>query len=343
MESRQLSRQEERVLALARQGFGDKQIAQELGLSPDTVRTYWQRIRTKVGAGTRAEIVATLSDKSTAAALHAVETEKNVLLQEILLRKSVEKALRASEQQWRQLADAMPQMVFVYDANSKGIYYNARFYEFTGFDAEQAAGEGWQKVIHPECLKKYGLRLKEFSLGSIPVELECRIRRHDGEYRWHMNRAVPIRNERGRIVRWYGTCTDIHEMVVLRVELADRERALSDAETLANLGSYEWDIPAKTSWWSDNMSRIFETDSKGGLDTAEFYRLLHPDDHETYTANMGRTLATGEPFDTTYRLRFGCRIKEIHARGTIMWRGKEMHRLVGTCQVVAEYTVDKPK
>lgn len=343
MESRQLSRQEERVLALARQGLGDKQIAQELGLSPDTVRTYWQRIRTKVGAATRAEIVATLSDKNTAEALHAIETEKNVLLQEILLRKSVEKALRASEQQWRQLAEAMPQMVFVHDSQSGGIYYNARFYEFTGFDAETAAGDGWQKAIHPDCLQKYGDKLREFAQGSIPVELECRIRRHDGQYRWHMNRAVPVRNERGRIVRWYGTCTDIHELVVLREELADRERALSDAEALANLGSYEWDIPARTSWWSDNMSRIFEVDRGGGLDTAEFYRILHPDDHETYTANMGRTLATGEPFDTTYRLVFGTRVKEIHARGTMTWRDGKMHRLVGTCQIVAEYMLDEPK
>lgn len=343
MDSRQLSRQEERVLALARQGLGDKQIAQELGLSPDTVRTYWQRIRVKVGAGTRAEIVATLSDQNTAAALHAVETEKNVLLQEILLRKSVEKALRASEQQWRQLAEAMPQMVFVYDAASQGIYYNARFFEFTGVDPEDAKGDVWQSVIHPDCLRKYGERLREPIKGSQPLELECRIRRSDGEFRWHIIRAVPVLDDRGRTARWYGTCTDIHELIVLREELANRERALSDAEELANLGSYEWNVPEKTSWWSDSMCRIFETERPGGLDTAEFYKILHPGDHENYTANMGRTLATGEPFDTTYRLVFGNRVKEIHARGTVIYHGEEMYRLVGTCQVVAEFTLDEPK
>src|SRR5690242_5927007 len=96
-----LSRQEEKVLFLARQGYADKQIAAELRLSADTVRTYWQRIRKKVGGQTRAEIVATLSDQQTEAALHKFESEKNVLVEEILRRKSMEKALRSSEQQWR--------------------------------------------------------------------------------------------------------------------------------------------------------------------------------------------------------------------------------------------------
>ena len=118
---------------LARQGLGDKQIALELGLSPDTVRTYWQRIRTKIGAGTRAEIVATISDKETEAKVKLVEQEKNILLQEILRRTTVEKALRANEQYWRRLADAVPSMVFISDEKGTPLYFNSRFYEYTAW------------------------------------------------------------------------------------------------------------------------------------------------------------------------------------------------------------------
>lgn len=460
----QLSRQEERVLSLARQGLGDKQIAVELGLSTDTVRTYWQRIRQKVGAATRAEIVATISEKQTAAVLEAVESEKNILLQEILRRRSVERALRVSEQEWRQLADSMPQIVFVSSPEFNIYHFNARFYAYTGLSQEDALDGGWANVMHPDDVMAFEEARAKCMPHSLPLESEVRLKRSDGDFRWHICKAVPQLDEKGVAGRYFGTATDIHESRILRdrlqasatfltqaqqvarlgsyeydvqsnlshwsdtlfeiygvepqpgwfetedfvkgihpddlpnfgrairdiidnqipfseryryrrsdgqvihvlsvakpvvengkvvrlvgtvqditeqaeveQKLRDSERLLKEAEEIAGLGSYSWDVAEDQSVWSLNMFNVFERPVSEGVPRAEeFFRILHPDDHDEYKENMAKTIATGQPFRMVYRLQLGDRIKWIHTLGSPELKERKVVRLIGTCQDVTE-------
>ena len=121
-------------------------------------------------------------------------------------------ALAVSEGKFRAIADSMPQMVWSTLPNGFHDYYNARWYEFTGVPAGSTDGEGWNDMFHPDDQE----RAREVWSHSLetgdPYEIEYRLRRSDGVYRWALGRATPIRNEDGEITRWFGTCTDIEDL-----------------------------------------------------------------------------------------------------------------------------------
>jgi PAS domain S-box-containing protein len=131
-------------------------------------------------------------------------------------------ALQRSETMLLALADSMPQIVWAAKPDGKLDYYNKRWYEFTGLTVEQTYSEvGWASVLHPDdlqrCLDVWHAAVR----SGEPYEIEYRFRDcRDGAYRWHLGRGLPVRDEAGEIVRWYGTCTDID----------DQKRAVNAAE-----------------------------------------------------------------------------------------------------------------
>ena len=109
------------------------------------------------------------------------------------------------------LADAMPQMVWSTLPDGFHDYYNARWYEFTGVPEGSTDGEGWNGMFHPDDRERaWGAWRHSLATGE-PYEIEYRLRDRAGDYRWVLGRALPMRDEQGRIVRWFGTCTDIHD------------------------------------------------------------------------------------------------------------------------------------
>jgi PAS domain S-box-containing protein len=120
--------------------------------------------------------------------------------------------VRESAELYRLLAEAIPQIIWTADAFGSYDYYNRRWYEYTGLTPEQTLGWGWQPVLHPEdaerCLKRWA---KAIATGE-DYEIEYRFKRaSDGAYRWHLGRALPVRNAAGEIIKWCGTSTDIHD------------------------------------------------------------------------------------------------------------------------------------
>ena len=122
------------------------------------------------------------------------------------------KALEESEARFRAIADSMPQMVWSTRPDGFHDYYNARWYEFTGVPEGSTDGEAWNGMFHPEDQERAWARWRRSLETGDPYEIEYRLRRHDGVYRWTLGRARPIRNEAGEITRWFGTCTDIDDL-----------------------------------------------------------------------------------------------------------------------------------
>ena len=122
------------------------------------------------------------------------------------------KALAESEARFRAIADSMPQMVWSTRSDGFHDYYNARWYEFTGVPQGSTDGEGWNGMFHAEDQDRAMARWRHCLETGEPYEIEYRLRRHDGVYRWTLGRARPIRNEAGEITRWFGTCTDIDDL-----------------------------------------------------------------------------------------------------------------------------------
>jgi PAS domain S-box-containing protein len=119
--------------------------------------------------------------------------------------------LAESEMRFRTLADTMPQMVWSTLPDGNHDYYNARWYEFTGMPEGSTDGEGWNGMFHPDDQERAWEVWRHSLTTGEPYRIEYRLRHHSGEYRWVLGQALPIRDAAGRIVRWFGTCTDIHQ------------------------------------------------------------------------------------------------------------------------------------
>jgi PAS domain S-box-containing protein len=123
------------------------------------------------------------------------------------------------EGRFRTLADSMPQMVWSTLPDGFHDYYNARWYEYTGMPVGSTDGEGWNAIFHPDDQDHAWAVWRESLATGAPYQIEYRLRHHDGTYRWTLGRALPMRDADGKITRWIGTCTDIHEQ-----KLASEER-----------------------------------------------------------------------------------------------------------------------
>jgi PAS domain S-box-containing protein len=150
-------------------------------------------------------------------------------------------ALTASERRYRTLAEALPQLVWTSRPDGQRDYFSRQWVEYTGIPAEEQLGLAWiDKVIHPEDRERVRARWLAAMEGRGDYDLELRIRGADGHYRWFKARATPVRDDAGRIARWFGTSTDITEIVLARETLrhsreelerlvADRTRSLAEA------------------------------------------------------------------------------------------------------------------
>jgi PAS domain S-box-containing protein len=139
-----------------------------------------------------------------------------------------ERELRASEAQFRTIADAMPQMVWSTLPDGYHDYYNRQWYEFTGMAPGTTDGEGWNGMFHPDDQVRAWEVWRHCLATGESYEIEYRLRHRSGEYRWVLGRALPVRGEHGEIVRWMGTCTDIHELKRVRDELLATNRRKDD-------------------------------------------------------------------------------------------------------------------
>lgn len=149
---------------------------------------------------------------------HALSVLANQVMTQLELRKALTSGkatgvrLADSEARFQAIADSMPQMVWSTLPDGFHDYYNARWYEFTGVPAGSTDGEAWNGMFHPDDQDRARQRWAHSLATGELYEIEYRLRRHDGAYRWTLGRATPIRDAQGQITRWFGTCTDIDEL-----------------------------------------------------------------------------------------------------------------------------------
>ncbi|WP_346797462.1 EAL domain-containing protein [Halomonas sp. Bachu 37] len=135
-----------------------------------------------------------------------------VLAHDITDRLRAEAALRDSEAEFRTLIETMPQIIWVTRPDGWHLLYNQHWFDFTGLTLEESLGHGWNPAFHPEDRARAVTRWEQATASGELYEIEYRLRRADGNYRWMLGRALPLRDSSGQIVKWFGTCTDIHEL-----------------------------------------------------------------------------------------------------------------------------------
>jgi len=148
------------------------------------------------------------------------------MVQDISPRKAAEDALRNSEEELRALANSIPQLAWIASSDGAMTWYNERWREYTGMEEKDLLGEGRMRAYAPEALPAMLARWRLSVETGHPFEMEFPIRSHDGQYRWFLTRANPMRDAGGRILRWFGTSTDVDQVKRVQEQLREETNIL---------------------------------------------------------------------------------------------------------------------
>jgi PAS domain S-box-containing protein len=233
----------------------------------------------------------------------------NVVAEDITARKGAvgvlaasEEALRESESRFRELADNISQFAWTADETGGRYWYNKRWLEYTGTTLEEMQGWGWTKVHHPEHLDRVVARLRRSFETGTPWEDTFPLRGRDGSYRWFLARALPIRNEAGEVIRWFGTDTDVTER--MEAEKALRDSELRFRELADNISQFAWTAD-HTGWiyWFNKRWHDYTGATPEEMQGWGWTKVHHPDHVERVVERIRRSFQTGRPWEDTFPLR----------------------------------------
>jgi PAS domain S-box-containing protein len=236
------------------------------------------------------------------------------------LRDQSEAALRLSEQEFRSLAEAMPQIVWATRPDGWNIYFNQQWVDYTGMTMEESYGHGWNKPFHPDDKQRAWDAWERATQYNERYSLECRLRRADGVYRWWLIRGEPMRGANGEILKWFGTCTDIEELkraeillheanALLEQRVAERTAALQESEALyrgigesIDYGVWVCAADGRNTYASKSFLNMVGI-TQEQCSNFGWGDVLHPDDAERTIAAWQECVRTGGKWDIEHRFR----------------------------------------
>jgi len=217
--------------------------------------------------------------------------------------KSAFEEIGNSEKKLRKIIDTIPTLAWCSLPDGAGIFWNRRWHEYTGLPLEVVRGWGWQDAIHPEDLKEITDKWLGFLAAGQPGEVEGRLRRFDGAYRWFLFRAEPLRDESGTIVNWYGTDTDIDDLKRAEAKLRQEEkelRRMTDAipQIIIILN------PDGKAIYANRVALEYTGLSPDEVLADDFRaRVFHPDDIQRVREERHKALSRSLPFENEQRAR----------------------------------------
>ena len=218
------------------------------------------------------------------------------------LRRALEE-VQNSEAKLRRIIDTIPTIAWCNLPDGSNEFLNQRWHDYSGLSSQEASGWGWTVTIHPEDLPKVLEKWSELLGSGEPGEIEGRMRRYDGEYRWFLFRAEPFRDELGHIVRWYGTSTDIEDLKRTAESLRKDEcelRRITDVIPHVILTLDPCGVPL---YANQTMLDYAGLTSEEVVTPGFRERISHPEDIERFKQQRKTALARGLPFELEQRAR----------------------------------------
>ena len=209
--------------------------------------------------------------------------------------------MKTSDDKYRVMVDAIPALVWCTLPDGSNEFHNQQWHDYTGLPEGAETGWGWKVAYHPEDLERLLNEFQSIVASGAPGEMEARLRRFDGEYRWFLIRAVPLRDETGKIVYWYGSSTDIEDRKRAEQKLRQDERELrritdAIAQTIVVQSPDGFPIYANQAVL-DYTGLIIED-----VTTSDFRaRIFHPEDIERLREERQASLSRGLPFEIEQR------------------------------------------
>jgi len=220
--------------------------------------------------------------------------------------------LKENEREFRALAETMPQIVWATRPDGWNVYHNQRWVEYTGLTVEESYGHSWINAVHADDKERAWEAWQRATQQNESYSLEFRLRRADGAYRWWLIRGVPLLSETGEIQKWYGTCTDIHDLKEADIALRESEARLHYALEICNTGAWEVNLETHSAYRSIEHARIFGyADLESAWSIEKFLEHVVEQDRPEISALIGEAFRTGS------ERRFECRIRRTD--GEIRW------------------------
>jgi PAS domain S-box-containing protein len=253
------------------------------------------------------------------------------------LREAMHEATRESEERYRYVTNLVPDQIFTIGPDGRFDYMNERTAAFLGRGPKEE-GERWLELHHPDDALHVQTTWSSAMQAGGPVEVESRMLGADGEYHWILTRAIPQQDTGGRIVRWFCSGTDITGRQHSEQELREARQRLAEAQAIAHIGSWEWDIATDELRWSDELRRLYGMPADARLTYEAYLELVHPDDRGRVEAEIGAAFAARRSYD------FECRVirpdgdeRVFFSRGhVLMGDDGKPARLVGVAQDVTD-------
>jgi diguanylate cyclase (GGDEF)-like protein/PAS domain S-box-containing protein len=220
-------------------------------------------------------------------------------------------ALRENESELRALMESIPQIVWVTLPDGWHIHYNQRWLDYTGLTLEESLGHGWNPPFHPDDRARAARRWQQATDTGEAYEVEYRLRRADGIYRWMLGRALPLRDATGTIVKWFGTCTDIHDLKQAEEALRESQERFRSTFEFAAIGMAVVGLEGR---WLEVNSALCEITgySDQELMRLTFQDITHPDDLERDLMYVQQLLA-GDIRSYQMEKRY------LHRQGHTIW------------------------
>src|SRR5258708_8097126 len=216
-------------------------------------------------------------------------------------------------------------------------FLNQRWMDYAGLSLEEYVKEP-TGPMHPEDIPRVLEKWRAQMAAGEGYEDEMRLRRADGEYRWFLVRTAPLRDEQGKLVKWYGVSIDIEDRKRAEEKLKQSESQLAEAQRLAHVGSWDYDLRTNSVTWSDELYRIFGA-QPGQIEVAgDAMPFIHPDDRDLVFRTVKSAIKNREPYSFYYRvLRPHGDERIVHSHGFIVSdENGDPIRVVGATQDVTE-------
>ena len=244
-----------------------------------------------------------------------------------------EETLRQSEERLRTTIDTIPTLAWVTGPDGSVEIENKRLRAYHGLPEPpkgEERGWGWTAAVHPDDRKELEDHWRARLVSGEPGESEARLRRFDGEYRWFLFRGSPLRDERGNILKWYGTNTDIHDRKLAEDDLRRSRAYLAEAQKLSRTGSFGWSIPDGELFWSDETFRITGIGADTEPSLERILQQTHPEDRAMVRQTLEHAFHNGTDFDFEHRLVMADgAVKYVHVVGGATAESSGKRELVG--------------
>jgi len=209
--------------------------------------------------------------------------------------------IKKSEDRLRLVIDTIPTLVWRARPDGVPDFLNQPALDYTGLTPDQAE-IGWPRAFHPDDKKGMLVKWSAIRASGMPGELEARLRRFDGEYRWFLFRGVPLHGEHGNVVKWYGSSTDIEDRKRAEEELRRSEAKLTEAQRVSQTGSFGWNVSTGERYGSRELFRIFGYDDPRSVTMDMVFQRVHPEDRAFVVKTIDRASRDGQDIDHVHRL-----------------------------------------